>query len=289
MGCGVSSARKDTSFASVGPSSSRSYAGLSFSSNNTYKRSYPTERNRNFPDGDANKGALKKQLKQQMMAAMKKGDLQKLEEALKRCERHAVTPDEDYYKAIRKVEYLRIKQGLREAVRRRHVGTLEKALRLARASPFALQLASAITAADKLHSHLMQLPVHRHSILEMEPATVSEIRSFKSPPLCVVTVMAAVHRLLGYKKREVVFWTQIKTLMAQTYTNSLLYRIKTFDPSTPSLNTLEDVSTMLKSVSYDEVLMASNGAARFYIWASNTLENVTQELSKGSRKRKKGN
>lgn len=52
-----------------------------------------------------------KQLKQQMMAAMKKGDLQKLEEALKRCERHAVTPDEDYYKAIRKVEYLRIKQG----------------------------------------------------------------------------------------------------------------------------------------------------------------------------------
>lgn len=89
-------------------------------------------------------------------------------------------------------------------MRRRHVGTLEKALRLARASPFALQLASAITAADKLQSHLMQLPVHRHSILEMEPATVSEIRSFKSPPLCVVTVMAAVHRLLGYKKREVV-------------------------------------------------------------------------------------
>lgn len=62
------------------------------------------------------------------------------------------------------------------------------------------------------------------------------------------------------------FWTQIKTLMAQTYTNSLLYKIKTFDPSTPSLNTLEDVNTMLKSVSYDEVLMASNGAARFYIW-----------------------
>ena len=79
---------------------------------------------------------------------------------------------------------------------------------MARASPFSLQLASAIAAADKLRAQLVQWRVHRHAPLELEPATVSEIRSFKYPPSCVVTVMAAVHRLLGYRRRDVAvsFW-----------------------------------------------------------------------------------
>lgn len=93
--------------------------------------------------------------------------------------------------------------GLRDAVRRRHAGTLEKAIHIARASPFALQLASAISAADKLRAQLKQWRVHRHAPLDMEQATVSEIRSFKYPPSSVVTVMTAVHRLLGYRRRDV--------------------------------------------------------------------------------------
>ena len=70
---------------------------------------------------------------------------------------------------------------------------------MARASPFSRQLASAIAAADKLRAQLVQWRVHRHAPLELELATVSEIRSFKYPPSCV-TVMAAVHRLLGYRR-----------------------------------------------------------------------------------------
>ncbi|KAK7491716.1 hypothetical protein BaRGS_00016972 [Batillaria attramentaria] len=251
------------------------------------QRQKPPRRNRNFPEGDANKGALKKQIRRHLNAAMKLGTLDELEEALRMCERYDVQPDGEYFKAIRKVEYLRIKEGLRNAVRRRHIGTLEKAIQTARASPFARQLASAISAADKLRTQLVQYKVHRHAPPDLEQSTVSEIRSFKAPPRSVVTVMTAVHRLLGYKYREVLTWQRIQTLMGQSRDDGLISRVKRFDPSVPGLRAAEHVDQLLKSTSYDEVLMASNGTARFYVWASNALDKVYGELGKGKRKKKK--
>ncbi|XP_070205575.1 uncharacterized protein [Littorina saxatilis] len=243
--------------------------------------------NRNFPDGDVNKGALKKQIQRHLSAAVNKGSLKELEAALRMCEQYDVQPDSEYYKAIRKVEYLRIKEGLRDAVRRRHAGTLEKAIHIARASPFALQLASAISAADKLRAQLKQWRVHRHAPLDMEQATVSEIRSFKYPPSSVVTVMTAVHRLLGYRRRDVATWQQIQTLLGQTGPESLLQKVEHFKPGQVSVKTAQDVETLLNAVAHDDVLMASNGTARFYVWANGVMEKVYADLGKGKRKKKK--
>jgi hypothetical protein len=55
-------------------------------------------------------------------------------------------------------------------------------------------------------------------------------------------------------------------LMGQSGNDSLLYKIEHFSPTNPGVTRAEDVENMLKTVSYDEVLMASNGAARFYVW-----------------------
>nr|KAG5703108.1 hypothetical protein BaRGS_012170 [Batillaria attramentaria] len=160
---------------------------------------------------------------------------------------------------------------------------LEEALRMCET------LASAISAADKLRTQLVQYKVHRHAPPDLEQSTVSEIRSFKAPPRSVVTVMTAVHRLLGYKYREVLTWQRIQTLMGQSRDDGLISRVKRFDPSVPGLRAAEHVDQLLKSTSYDEVLMASNGTARFYVWcvftvvcfqASNALDKVYGELGK---------
>ncbi|KAL8570779.1 hypothetical protein ACOMHN_006929 [Nucella lapillus] len=286
MGCGASSNKvSDVSFAELNRSS---YAGSSwYGSYHGHARHNRPSRNRNFPDGDVNKGALKKQLRRQLAAAANDGSLKELEEALRTCEQYDVQPDTEYYKAIRKVEYLRIKEGLRDAVRRRHAGTLDRAIQVARASPYALQLASAIAAADKLRAQLVQWGVHRHAPLDLEQSTVSEIRSFKFPPKCVFTVMAAVHRLLGYRRCDIKTWPHLQILMGQTGGDSLLYRVHHFRPSAPAVSAVEDVETLMRAVTHQEVLMASNGAARFHVWANTMIDKVNKELSKGNRKKKK--
>ncbi|XP_076465353.1 uncharacterized protein LOC143297066 [Babylonia areolata] len=264
MGCGTSSSKvSEVSFADVNRSS---FVGSS------WHGSYYTHA---------------KQLRRHLAAAADKGSLKELEEALRTCEQYDVQPDTEYYKAIRKVEYLRIKEGLRDAVRRRHVGTLDRSIHVARASPYALQLASTIAAADKLRAQLVQWGVHRHAPLDLEQCTVSEIRSFKFPPPCVVTVMAAVHRLLGYRRGDVKTWPHIQSLMGQTGREGLLHKVHHFSPSSTHLSAAEDAQTMLRTITHQEVLVASNGAARFYVWANTMMDKVYKELGKGKRKRKK--
>ena len=50
-----------------------------------------------------------------------------------------------------------------------------------------------------------------------------------------------------------------------------MHKVEHFQPSSVKVATAEDVDVMLKTVSYDEVLMASNGVARFYVWVCITL------------------
>ena len=54
---------------------------------------------------------FQKQIRRHLAAAVNKGSLKELEEALRMCEQYDVQPDSEYFKAIRKVEYLRIKEG----------------------------------------------------------------------------------------------------------------------------------------------------------------------------------
>ena len=61
-------------------------------------------------------------------------------------------------------------------------------------------------------------------------------------------------------------WPRIQILMGQSGADSLLHKVEHFQPSSVKVITAEDVEMMMKTVTYDEVLVASNGAARFYVW-----------------------
>ena len=91
---------------------------------------------------------------------------------------------------------------MRDAIRRRHVGVLDKTIAEAQSSEYAGQLQSQIEAAEKLRDHLKELNRYNHDILEMEQTTISEIRSYQRPPGCVHDVMAATYMLLGEDEEQ---------------------------------------------------------------------------------------
>ncbi len=87
---------------------------------------------------------------------------------------------------------------LRDAIRRRHVGVLDRTIADVQSSPYAYQLNTQLEAAVKLRDHLKELNTYNHDILEMEQTTISELRSYQRPPTCVHDVMAATYMLLGH-------------------------------------------------------------------------------------------
>ena len=91
---------------------------------------------------------------------------------------------------------------MRDAIRRRHIGVLDKTIAEAQSSEFAGQLSSQIEAAEKLRDHLKELNQYSHDVLEMEQATISELRSYQRPPSCVHDVMAATYMLLGEEEER---------------------------------------------------------------------------------------
>ena len=89
---------------------------------------------------------------------------------------------------------------LHDAIRRRHLETLEKAIVHGKESRFVEKLETSINDAEEVRDHLRKLNRFAHDILEMKQSTISELRSYKKPPPVVEDVMMATFVLLGEKR-----------------------------------------------------------------------------------------
>ncbi|GFR85252.1 kyphoscoliosis peptidase [Elysia marginata] len=160
MGCGTSSGMQSFHGGATGRSTGMSsnlprfssYATASVRTRSTLRSFF--QQNRNFPGGEVNQGSLRKRLHRQLTRNVRAGTLAELEETLKRYEEFKLPADELYYRAVRKVEYLRLKNGLRDAVRRRHHSTLRDAIQAVESSPFADELPNSLQAARVLLDEL---------------------------------------------------------------------------------------------------------------------------------------
>lgn len=86
---------------------------------------------------------------------------------------------------------------LRDAINRRHIKTLSKAIIAARKSRFSRYLRPNIDAAEDLKAHLETLEMFSHDVLELKQTTISEIENYVHPPKGVINTMQATYLLLG--------------------------------------------------------------------------------------------
>lgn len=89
---------------------------------------------------------------------------------------------------------------LEEAIKRRHLGTLEKAIERGNKSRFQDKIADVLQEAEELRQHLSRLNNIAHDVLEMKQSTISEMRSYKNPQPIIVDIMMATFLMLGEKE-----------------------------------------------------------------------------------------
>lgn len=89
---------------------------------------------------------------------------------------------------------------LEDAIKRRHLETLEKAVARGKGSRFRDKLEPLLTEATELRDHLKQLDNIAHDVLELKQSTISELRSYKTPQKIVVDIMTATYLMLGEKE-----------------------------------------------------------------------------------------
>ncbi|GFO30667.1 kyphoscoliosis peptidase [Plakobranchus ocellatus] len=225
-----------------------------------------------------------KRLHRQLTRNVISGSQVELEETLKRYEEFKLPADELYYRAVRKVEYLRLKNGLREAVRRRHYSTLRDAIEAVEASPFANELPNSTKAARQLLDELAYQwsgePV-QHS---MGYSSISEVRRFKSPPGCVIDSVKACFLLVGTPPAEVKTWPMMRALLCRTGRDSLLVQMATFDPGRLSLKLYKTADTLVRRWSEREVSAVSFEAGTFWAWANSSLNRKYNQIGRKPKK-----
>lgn len=93
--------------------------------------------------------------------------------------------------------------ALKDAINRRHVDTLVKAISLAQSSRYSDNVTTLLQEAEAVLAHLRQLDRFAHEVLEMKQTTISEIHSYKKPQPIIFDVMQATFLLLGEKDYNV--------------------------------------------------------------------------------------
>ena len=88
--------------------------------------------------------------------------------------------------------------GLNEAINRRNMELLEKAVASAEESEYKDKLQHKIEQAKDLMEHLKLLKGFAHGILELKQTTISEVHHYKEPkPPIMQDVMKATYLLMG--------------------------------------------------------------------------------------------
>ncbi|GFO34301.1 kyphoscoliosis peptidase [Plakobranchus ocellatus] len=219
----------------------------------------------------------KKRIRNHLIEVTSGTDIDEIEKAMEKFEKNHMEDCGDWSRAYSRVEYLKMKRDLRDAIRRRHVGVLERTIAEARNCPYASQLGPQIEAAERNLLHLRELNQYSHDILAMDQSTISEIHSYHRPPACVHDVMAASYMLLGYNESKLRDWSYVQSLAGRVGRDSLIHQVRDFDTAKVDQRTGERVGEILSYHDLDEVRVASNGAATFHVWASNIVDMIGRD------------
>ncbi|KAL4227722.1 hypothetical protein ACF0H5_013157 [Mactra antiquata] len=199
-------------------------------------------------------------------------DIESLQNAIKKSEDVKLPHDADYQRAGRRLQYLKIKRGLRDGRMRRHEGTLAKAVDDAENSRFKKAVEPSTNKARRILEDIQSLEMHCHPVSEMDQKTIAEIANFANPPRDVHDTMIATYMLLGEDKHYLQKWGNIQALLRRPGKQGIKNQVNEFrDKPMPDKHIIKQVQDIYDNVPKQYILSASLSAAAFYDWVGNVL------------------
>lgn len=216
---------------------------------------------------------------QEMAKSKGTRDINELEKELDKFEHLQLDDKGDLSAGREALELKKVKKELEDAIKRRHLETLEKAITHGKESRFREKVAKQITEAEDVRDHLKHLNKIAHDVLEMKQTTIAELRSYNYPSEVIVDVMRSTFLMLGEKKEYLEDWEDLQILMGKLGKDSMLRRVLQFDTINVQPETKYHVDRTLQEHTETEVRLASAGAGTFYVWLRNVSKTMDDEAN----------
>ncbi|XP_019625101.1 PREDICTED: uncharacterized protein LOC109470577 [Branchiostoma belcheri] len=198
----------------------------------------------------------------------------RLEQIMAECREQGMEEEDVFREAQRTLNLIEARQGLTKAIKTRHRDQLQAALKAAQ--PFRKELRKHTKEAKEILNKIKRLENLRHEIMDMNQATIAEIKTYNNPPPAVYKVMMATFLLLGNTMAQVNDWMSLLVLIGKTGKQSLKRRVKNCEPANISPETAAEAKLCLGDLSLDGVRDQSSGAATFYVWSVGTISEVEE-------------
>ncbi|WAR00484.1 HIL-like protein [Mya arenaria] len=239
---------------------------------NYYLSTDPPRENGLIVKDKAYKTATEINARKALEEARKGKDLYELKTAISQFEQKGFKEEAgDFGKASLKMEYLELAKGLKDAINRRNYELLVKSIEKAESSCHSERLTNLIANAQEVLQGLAPWNKFLHDVLEMRQSTISELTSYLTPSSAVHDVLTATLVMLGNNSEDLKKWDNVKIRFKRTGSESILRRVREFDPTTLTEEIKAEVSGLLAPYTEETVLTSSAGAATFYKWMASIL------------------
>ena len=104
-------------------------------------------------------------------------------------------------------------EALRGAIRRRHLGDLEKSMAHIRKNGWEKDWGIELKEGEKLANRLKRLEKLKAEIMELKQSVISEIRSYQNPPPAVHKVQCTCKGTLRTVMLQLVHWTPARVVL----------------------------------------------------------------------------
>ncbi|KAI8519169.1 hypothetical protein Bbelb_024260 [Branchiostoma belcheri] len=213
------------------------------------------------------KAERESRIRNNLKVAVKSKEKKKLESAIQEFKKAKLKDtDGDLAAAERLIKMHQAKGALVDAMKKRKLADLEKAVTAVKKGGFEVDMPEEMIQANKLMVRLKRLERLRQEVQNLKQSTVAEIRSYSKPPAAVHQVMIATYLLLGNPEKETKNWKLVQALVGKTGKDGLKRRVLECDPMKVPPAAAARAKEILDQFDLDSVRDVSGGAATFYVW-----------------------
>ncbi|KAI0210892.1 hypothetical protein LSAT2_004331, partial [Lamellibrachia satsuma] len=207
-------------------------------------------------------------------------DLELLQMTVQDCKAGGLADHKGVAKAERQMKLIEMKTKLGTVIKERQLNAILETIDEIKKLGFdEVLMQHEVIAAKNVAEQLHRLAELKYAILNMDRRTMSEMRSYNSPPIILHNVLQAALLLLGDDEQTTKRWKTCRSCCYPDGPNGLQRKFLKFNVSKVPMELVARCKDMLDKHTVTQVQKVSAGAATFYVWARGVIDEAEKQNS----------